>query len=553
MNNNSRKIKVTYKDRDYKVRPAITVLELINECQLPVISPAAAVINGHLTQLNKHVKTDSTLDIIELSSYQGQRIYESSVLFLFVVAFTKKFPSLNVFIQHSVHQGIFAEIKERSLSEEEIATIYDQMKELVEKDLPIRRVISDWDLSLSKMRELDRQDLINLFKYYSPTKLELYEMDGIEESWYLPLLPSTQYMKEFKLLKYQDGVVIMFPDYEKGRELTTFQHMNKLFNTYKESHEWSRILKIRTVGQLNKYIMNTNIESLILVTEALHEKKVARVADEITKREFLPRLVLIAGPSSSGKTTFAKRLEVQLRVNGLRPISISLDDYFLERSKTPRDKDGNYDFESLRAIDVPLFIDHLEKLLRGEEIELPQFDFKTGTRKFRPEKLRMENDQLIIIEGIHGINPQLTEPIEKKYKFKIYVSALTQLNLHRHDRVPTSDTRLIRRIVRDSNFRGYSASQTLLQWRHVRAGEMVNVFPFQEEADVIFNSALFYELSVLKGQAERELLRVERSHPMYADAQRLLRFLSFFLPLESLNVPKTSILREFIGGSSFRY
>ncbi|MBF0300221.1 MAG: nucleoside kinase [Oligoflexia bacterium] len=553
MNNNQRKIKITFKDKEYKVQPAMTVLEIISECQLPITLPAAAVINGHLTQLNKHVKTDSTLEVIELNTYQGQRIYESSVLFLFVVAFTKKFPTLNVFIQHSVHQGIFAEIKERVIADEEVQSIFELMKEIVEKDLPIKRVISDWDLSLSKMRELDRQDLVNLFKYYSPTKLELYELDGIEESWYLPLLPSTKYMKEFNLLKYQDGIVIMFPDYEKGLKLTTFQHMSRLFNTYKEYHEWSRILKIRTVGQLNKYIMNTNIENLILVTEALHEKKVALIADEICKREFLPRLVLIAGPSSSGKTTFSKRLEVQLRVNGLKPISISLDDYFLERSKTPRDKDGNYDFESLHAIDVPLFIGHLEKLLRGEEIELPQFDFKTGMRKFRPNKLSLANDQIVIIEGIHGINPKLTEPIEKKYKFKIYVSALTQLNLHRHDRVPTSDTRLLRRIVRDSNFRGYSASQTLLQWRHVRAGEMINVFPFQEEADVIFNSALFYELSVLKGQAERELLRVERSHPMYADAQRLLRFLSFFLPLESLNVPKTSILREFIGGSSFRY
>ncbi|MBF0312551.1 MAG: nucleoside kinase [Oligoflexia bacterium] len=550
---NGRKIKVVFREGEYKVRNGISVLELIEEQELPVKNPVAAVINGHAAQLSKHIKSDSTLDIVELETYQGQRIYESSVLFLFSVAFAKRFPEMNVFIQHSFNQGIYAEVKERPVTEEEVESIEKLMKDLVLQERPIKRMVYDWDIAQSKMKELGRQDLINLFRYYSPAQVEMYELDGVEECLYLPLLPNTKYLQEFRLKKYQDGMVIMFPDYEKGRALFEFRPITKLFNTYKEHYEWTRILKIRTVGQLNKYIMNNAIEDLILVSESFHEKRVAKIADEITGRKFIPKVVLIAGPSSSGKTTFSKRLDMQLRVNGLRPVAISLDNYFLERAKTPKDKEGNYDFESLNAIDVPLFGDHLSKLLRGEEVDLPVFDFRTGTRHFKGEKFALADDQIIIIEGIHGINPKLTGLIEDKFKYKIYVSALTQLNLHRHDRVPTADTRLLRRIVRDSNFRGYSGNQTLLQWRHVRVGETVNVFPFQEEADSIFNSALFYELAVLKVYAERELLKVERSHPMYPEAQRLLAFLSFFLPLESLNVPKTSIVREFIGGSSFKY
>ncbi|MEI8346151.1 MAG: nucleoside kinase, partial [Pseudomonadota bacterium] len=291
----------------------------------------------------------------------------------------------------------------------------------------------------------------------------------------------------------------------------------------------------------------------IKVSEALHEKKVSQIADMIAKRPFIPRVVLIAGPSSSGKTTFSKRLGVQLLVNGLRPVAISLDNYFVERERTPKDENGDFDFEALEAIDVELFNQQLNQLIRGEEVSIPRFDFRTGGRKGISQKLKLEADHILIIEGIHGLNPTLTKSVEDKYKFRIYISALTQLNLHRHDRISTSDSRLIRRIVRDSYFRGYSASETLSRWPSVRKGENKNIFPLQENGDVMFNSALFYELSVLKGHAERALLKVGKDDPVYIEAQRLLKFLSYFLPIDSSDVPNTSILREFIGGSSFDY
>lgn len=548
-----KKIKITYQEKTYLVDPFITPLEFIDLHKIAVKKPVASIINGHLTRLNKHMRVDSTLSLVELETYQGQRIYESSVLFLFVVAFTKKFPDLHVFIQHSVYQGIFAETKERSLATKEIQELNQLMQEMVEQSLPIERMTQDWDVTLNELEEIQRQDLINLHRYVTPTQLRLYHLGGIKELFYLPLLINTSYLQEFQLVEYQNGIVIQFPDYEKQKKIMKMVDHTKLFQSYKEYHSWGRILKIRTVGQLNRYIMNNDITQLILITESLHEKRCAKIADEIISKSYLPRLILIAGPSSSGKTTFSKRLDIQLRVNGLRPVTISLDNYFLNREQTPKNPDGSYDFESLKAIDVNLFSNHLTRLLRGEEVEIPEFDFHQGTKKYNGNRLQLAPDQLIIIEGIHGLNPQLTSQIEERDKFKIYVSALTQLNLHRHDRVPTSDTRLIRRIVRDSLFRGYSAGDTLIQWQRVRTGEGQNIFPFQEEADIIFNSALFYELSVLKGQAERELLKIEQHHPMYAEAQRLLTFLSYFLPLDSLNVPKTSLLREFIGGSAFRY
>ncbi|MFW5887851.1 MAG: nucleoside kinase [Bacteriovoracia bacterium] len=549
----SDKITVVYNNKEYSVDQLTTPIDFLKKFKIPVKEPVAAIINGHVTRLNKKMKTNSTLFLIELDTYQGQKIYESTVIFLFVVAFYKQFPNDNVFIQHSIHQGIFAEVKGKELNDDEIAKIEQTMKELVNKKEPIQRTNRNMDVFLETVEENERQDLVNLFKYYVPSNIDLYEMDGVAESFYLPLLPNAKYVKEFKLRKYQDGIAIIFPDFEKGTTLNDLQHHETLFKGYKEYHYWSRILKVRTVGQLNRYIMNEEIAELINVAEALHEKKVAYIADAITSRDFMPRIVLIAGPSSSGKTTFSKRLAVQLKVNGIRPVTLGLDNYFLERDETPKDAEGNYDFESLRAIDVDLFEQQLEKLLSCHTVELPQFDFKQGKKLYKGNFLKLENDQILIVEGIHGINPELTKHIEEKFKFKIYISPMTQLNIHRHDRVPTSDTRLLRRIVRDSSFRGYSAADTLMQWRHVRAGETQNIFPFQDEADATFNSALFYEVAVLKSKAEKELLKVERTHPTYAEAQRLLKFLSFFLPVDTSYVPQTSLVREFIGESLFKY
>lgn len=547
------KINVEFKGQSYQTSALTTPMELMTQFSLKVKNPVAAVINGRLEQLTRKMTVDTKLDIIERDTYHGQKIYESSLIFLFVVAFRKVFPHLNVFIQHSIQQGIYAEVRNGSLSDEEVKTLENMMRQMVEKQMPINLITRDWDVALSRMKGNDRTDLMNLYRYYSPSEIKMYELSGIEEGQYQPLLPNSGMIQEFELKSYEEGVAILMPDYEKNKKSSEFKHNPKLFNTYKEYHGWCRVLKVRTVGQLNQYIMNGEISDYIKVAEALHEKKVAAIADMITHRHFTPRVILIAGPSSSGKTTFSKRLAIQLRVNGFKPLAISLDDYFVDREKTPKDENGDYDFEVLEAINYELFQSHLNDLLSGKEIELPKFDFKTGRSSPSGRKLLLEDDQLIIVEGIHGINPKLTDSVDQKHKFKIYISPLTQLNLHRHDRVPSSDTRVLRRIVRDSLFRGYRAHDTLKQWKSVRAGENKNIFPFQESADVIFNSALFYELSVLKLFAERELLRVPREHFMYAESQRLLKFLSYFLPLESEVAPRNSILKEFIGGSSFEY
>ena len=545
------KLKVVYKGKEYDVSPLSTAQEIILSHNLPVKDPMAVVVNGHFTRLTEKIKVDSTVEIIEFGSPLGRRIYETSVLFLFLVAFSRKFPELTVFIQHSIHRGVYAEIQGRKLNAEEIGSIDQEMRRMVKDNLPIERFTEDWDVSLNEMVDKDRQDIFNLYRYLAPSVFKYYKLEGIRESLYLPLAPSTGILGHFGLEPYEDGVVVMMPD--ENKQIPKFVNRPKLFNTYREYHEWSRILKVRTVGQLNRYIMDERIGDLIRVAEAFHEKKVAQIADQITKREHVPRLVLIAGPSSSGKTTFSKRLGIQLIVNGFHPVTINMDNYFVDRDLTPRDANGNYDFESLEAIDVALFIEHVAALLRGEEIEIPKFDFFTGTKRGSGKKLKLNGNQIIIIEGIHGINPKLTSSIAVEDKFKIYIAPLTQLNLHRHDRIAASDTRLIRRLVRDSYFRGYGASETLARWRSVREGEKKNIFPLQEEADAIYNSALFYELSVLKTHAERELLRVEKDDPSYPEARRLRKFMTYFLPLNPDNIPSTSILREFIGGSDFRY
>ncbi len=547
------KIKINYAGKEYEVLPLITPEEFIKEFEIKVQSPVCAILNGRFAQLSKRIPVDSTLNIIERASYQGQKIYESSLLFLFVSAFRKRFPKLDVFIQHSIQQGIYAEVREGTLSEKDVKDLEALMQEMVKKDLPIELSDRERDVALRKLSDDGRSDILNLYRYLFSNEISMYDLDGVTDCLYLPLLPSTRYIDHFKLEKYQDGVAILMPDFEKGTTIQHFQHNAKLFNTFGEYSTWCRILKVRTVGQLNSYIMEDKISDYIKYAEALHEKKVVEIANMITSRKHIPKIVLIAGPSSSGKTTFSKRLGVQLSVNGYMPITIGLDDYFVDREKTPRDENGDYDFESLEAIDYNLFQKHVAQLIAGETIELPKFDFVSGKSKPSGHFLKLEENQILVVEGIHGNNPKLTESISDEDKFRVYIAPMTQLNLHRHDRVPTSDTRLIRRIVRDSLFRGYSASDTLKQWRSVRAGESKNIFPYQETADVMFNSALFYELSVLKLHAERQLLKVAPEHPMYAEAQRLLKFLSFFLPLQATDIPKNSILKEFIGGSSFRY
>lgn len=546
---------ITYQGKEYKIPQLSTALDFIQKNNIKVHEPVAAVINGYFTRLNKKIRVGGNLELVEFDTSLGRRVYESSILFMIRVAAEKLFPGLQLFMQHSIHKGVYVEMKNRELSEQDVKKLEDYIRDMVKKATPIERVTNDWDVSLKQLEEKDRRDLIHLFRYYPPSIFKSYQMEGVSECFYLPLVPNAGYIKHFTLKKYQQGIVVMMPDADNAKNMIVpeFVDKPKLFNTYREYNEWTHIFNVRTVGQLNESIMSNQIGDLIKVGEALHEKKVGVIADMITKREFMPRAVLIAGPSSSGKTTFSKRLGVQLMVNGLRPVAISLDNYFVDREATPRDENGDYDFETLEALDIKLFNQHLNDLLNGKEVEIPIFDFHTGKRKSVGTKMKLESNQIMIIEGIHGINPKLTAQIESKHKFKIYIAPLTQLNLHRHDRITASDTRLIRRIVRDNNFRGYSAEDTILRWGSVRSGEKKNIFPLQEEADVIFNSALFYELSLMKGHAEKELLRIQKNSEAYVEAQRLLKILSYFLVIDDKEVPNTSLMKEFIGGSSFDY
>lgn len=541
-------ININIGGKSYEVTSPCRPIDLIKQLNLNVVLPVAAVINGHLTRIDKKIHVNSNLSFVEASTEQGKRIYRNTVKFLFLAAFKKLFPKDDVFVQHEMFGGTFAEVKDCTITLKEVHKVKELMKDMVKRELPTNRIYEDWDVAFDVMKEMDRNDLSMLFRYNTRSLFKFYELDGFRDNFYMPLLPNTKYISHFGLKLYEGGILICY-DNTEVEEIT---EESKLFETFQEYLQWSRILKVRTVGHLNRYIMNNEISDLMKISEALHEKKIGNLADNITHGDKVPRVVLIAGPSSSGKTTFSKRLSIQLRVNGYQPVAIGLDDYFKNRTETPLDENGDYDFESLDALDVLTFNKDLKALLNGEEVQLPKFDFISGTRK-AGKKLKLHAKQIIIIEGIHGINPKLTESIDKADKYKVYIAPMTQLNLHRHDPIPATDTRLIRRMVRDSYFRGYSAEDTLSRWASVRKGEEKNIFPLINEADFLFNSAIFHEMSVLRNHAEKALLAVTSDSPTYVEAQRLLKFLSFFLPIDANEIPKNSLLREFIGGSSFSY
>jgi len=384
-------------------------------------------------------------------------------------------------------------------------------------------------------------------------EVTIYRLGNYLDIEYGAMMPSTGYAKLFELNKYNTGIILRFPEPINPTQISPIKNWTKLFSVYRESKTWGAILNINNIGRLNEFAAQKKIFDIIKIQEALHEKKIALIADEISKRSDDVKLILIAGPSSSGKTTFSKRLSVQLMVNGLNPIALSLDNYFLNHEQSPVDEDGNLDFECIKALDLELLNAQLIDLLKGKEVQIPEYDFKTGKRKATTKPLRISENTCIIMEGIHGLNEELTSSIPARNKFKIYASALTQLCIDDYNRIPTTDTRLIRRMVRDAKFRGYSAKDTISRWPSVRRGEERNIFPFQENADVMFNSALIYELSVLKQFAEPLLKEITTDDKEYHEAQRLLKFLDLFIPINYEEVPPTSILREFISGSSFKY
>ncbi|HHV62761.1 MAG TPA: nucleoside kinase [Firmicutes bacterium] len=512
----------------------------------------AARVNNELRELTYQLDEDASVEFLDLETEDGMRIYQRSLVSLLVMAAREILAGCRVSVEHSLGNGLYGEIYwERPVTEKDIENIEARMKEIVKRDVPFAKRTIPKEEAVALFERDGQHDKVRLLKYRKAPTVNIYTCDWFSDYSYGYMVPSTGYLRLFRLRFYLPGFILEFPSRSDPTRIPEYVEQGKLASVFFEAERWGQVLNVSDVASLNDIVSQGNIGDIIRVAEAFHEKKIAKIADLITENKDRLRLILIAGPSSSGKTTFAQRLAVQLRVNGLKPVSISLDDYFVDREHTPRDEAGNYDFEALEAIDLKLFNEHLARLIQGEEVELPAFNFLKGKRESSGRRLRIRPDQPIIIEGIHGLNDRLTLSIPKSRKFKIYVSALTQLNIDDHNRIPTTDVRLLRRIVRDSQFRSHNALETIRLWPSVRKGEEKNIFPFQEEADVMFNSALAYELAVLKKYAEPLLEQIDRSVPEYSEAKRLLKFLDYFLEVDPKDVPANSLLREFIGGSCF--
>ena len=550
----SEQVSVNLKDgKVAQVLKGTTFMQLIEQLQVKHTSPiVCARVGNVLRELCSTIEEPlEEVSFVDLTEKDGMRIYQRTSTFLLIVAVQKCFPSTTVLVNHHIAGGYFCEFdKHLECTSEHLQVIEDYMHSLVEKELPIQKSTLSVDEALRQFKVLDMPDKEALFKYRRTSTVNLYELDGIKNYFYGYMMPNTKEVRLFKLIPYAHGFILLFPNEQNPVELAHFVPQPKLSHVFKESENWARILDVDIVASLNNLITEGKLPDLIRVSEALHEKKIAQIADSISQHSKV-RLVLIAGPSSSGKTTFAQRLCIQLRVNGLKPHVISIDDYFVDRENTPRDEYGEYDFEALEAIDIKLFNEHMARLIVGETVEIPRFNFKTGKREYKGHTITLEEEDVLVIEGIHGLNEKLSYAIPKENKFKVYVSCLTQLNVDYHNRIPTTDTRLIRRMVRDYQYRGLSAEQTLAQWASVRRGENKNIFPFQEEADVMFNTVLLYELAVLKNKAEPLLFGIDRRSPYYSEAKRLLKFLEYFLAAGTEGIPYNSIIREFVGGSCF--
>lgn len=508
-----------------------------------------------LQELKKTVTKNCTLRFVTTGDAVGNQTYRRSMCLMLVKAIYDVCEHRNiekVRIHFSISKGYYCTIEGAvAVNQEFLDRVSNRMKEMVEGKMPIEKRTIHTDDAVALFHKHGMHDKERLFEYRRVSKVNIYSMNEFEDYYYGYMVPDASYLPYFELYLYDEGFVIQMPEKSAPTAVPPFLPQHKLFQVLKESTKWGDIQNIETVGDLNDKITNGDIQDMILVQEAMQEKKIAEIAEQIAKRSDV-KFVLIAGPSSSGKTTFSHRLSIQLRANGLVPHPIAVDNYFVEREKTPKDKDGNYNFECLEAIDVELFNRDMLDLLAGKEVALPTFNFKTGKREYTGVTKKLGAQDVLVIEGIHCLNDTLTYRLSKENKFKIYISALTQLNIDEHNRIPTTDGRLIRRIVRDARTRGASAKRTIAMWPSVRRGEEENIFPYQEDADVMFNSALIYELAVLKLYAEPILFSVEKDCPEYVEAKRLLKFLDYFIGVGSENIPANSLLREFVGGGCFQ-
>lgn len=543
-------------DCDRKFREGTTYLDIAKEYQHEYEHDIVLVfVDGRLQELFKTLKKDCKLEFVTTADSLGYKAYRRSMSLMLVKAVYDVAEHKNidkVRIHYSVSKGYYCTIEGNiELTQEFLDKVERRMRTMVEKNLPIQKKSVHTDDAIAMFGEHGMHDKERLFHYRRVSRVNIYSMNEFEDYYYGYMVPSAGYLKYFKLYLYDEGFVIQMPTQGEPEKVPPFEPQNQLFHVLQESTKWGDAQGIETVGDLNDKITRSDVNELVLVQEALQEEKIAQIAEQVRVRSDV-RLVLIAGPSSSSKTTFSHRLSVQLRANGLCPYPIAVDNYFKEREETPKDENGNYDFEGLGAVDVELFNRQLQELLDGKEVVIPEFNFVTGHKEYKGRPKKLKENEVLVIEGIHCLNPELTRNLPDENKFKIYISALTQLNIDEHNRIPTTDGRLIRRIVRDARTRGTSAKETIRMWPSVRKGEECNIFPYQEEADVMFNSALIYELAVLKPYVEAQLFGVERECPEYIEAKRLLKFLDYFVGIGSEKVPTNSLLREFIGGGCFR-
>ena len=512
------------------------------------------MVNGKLCELHKKIQDGVKVEFVTTKDSVGNDTYVRGAIFVMLRAFygvlgREKIKRISV--EHTLGKAIYCDYEGKEpLSNELLAKVKREMQDLVDRNLPIIKKSIPTAEAVKMFKDLGMNDKVELFKYRSASSTNYYELDGFKDYFYGYMPASTGILKVFDLQLYEEGFLLLLPDTSDTTKVADYDDRPLLFKTQHEANEWGRIMGLGCVGDLNEQICNGNIEDMILVQEALQEKRIGDIAEQIKSRGGV-KFVMIAGPSSSGKTSFSHRLSIQLRTLGLRPHPVALDNYFKNREDTPKDENGNYNFECLEAIDVEGFNKDMLALLKGETVQMPTFNFKIGRREYKGNTLKLEDGDILVLEGIHGLNDALSYSLPKESKFKIYISALTQLNIDEHNRIPTTTTRLIRRIVRDARTRGTSAQGTIAMWYSVRRGEEENIFPFQEQADCMFNSALVYELAVLKQYVEPLLFGIKEDDPEYLEANKLLKFLKYFLGISSEGIPHNSIVREFIGGSVF--
>lgn len=531
-----------------------TLSDIFNEYKMHMpYGPVSAKVNNKVEGMHYRVYNNKDVEFLDLYSASGSRAYTRTLFFVLCKAVHDIFPDGSVVIDIPVSNGYYCDLQiGRAVTLQDVERLRSHMQEIIDHALPIHRHEAPTEEAIEMFRKLGTHSKVTLLKTIGNIYTTYYEIDGYVDYFYGTMLTNTSQLYLFGLEKYYDGLLLRIPSTDDPSRLGELTRQDKMFEIFQEHHRWQNLLGIGTVGTFNEAVAHGRTNDIINISEALQEKKISRIADEIAGRKGV-KVVLISGPSSSGKTTTCKRLSIQLLTNGIKPVPISLDDYFVDRELTPKDDKGEYDYESLYALNLPLLNQQLKALFNGEEVELPKYNFQTGKSERSGRRMRLEENEILVVEGIHALNPELTAHIPEEQKFRVYASALTTILLDTHNYIPTTDNRLLRRIIRDYKYRGVSARETIRRWPSVRAGENKWIFPYQENADAMFNTAMIYELAVIKSQAEPLLELVPENCDEYAEAYRLRKFLRYFTPVRYNTLPSTSLLREFLGGSSFRY